>query len=79
MNTIDIITIVITRERLTIQVAGEKSIVKEEYQRDVKNGLLDCVEGNFGDEAIFGDNDGLVNALNTIWAAGADVQDELNK
>jgi hypothetical protein len=77
MNTIDIITIVISREHLTIQVVGE-NIVKEEYLRD-KNGLLDCVVGNFGEEPIFGDNDDLVSALNTLCDAAADAQNELNK
>lgn len=80
MNTIDIITIVITRERLTIQACGEE-IIKEEYFRQ-PDGTMDCIAGNFEDEQGMADRDQLVNLLCGLAMQSSpllEIQEELNK
>ncbi len=75
---IDVVSIVITRTGVEIVAIGSDGRVTERYAADEK-GILQCIKGNFEDEQIFGDNDGLVNSLCSIYDQSAEIWRELNK
>jgi hypothetical protein len=80
MNTIELVTIVISRERITIQAVGTK-IMAEEYRRE-RRATIKRTSGNLEAEPELCDQGEMVPLLYDLVGLGStvrDIQEELNK
>jgi hypothetical protein len=80
MNSIELVTIVISRERITVQAIGNKTMY-EDYRRE-RRATIKRVSGDFEAEPELDDREDLVFVLHDLVALGStirDIQEELNK
>ena len=72
----DVVLVVITRERITTRaIDGDGLSIEEVYQK-TRSGEIDCISGNFEDEADL--PEGLMEALTCLQGPTLAVLEELN-
>ncbi len=74
---IEVITAVITRDRITVTAIGDKGGVREEYQTD-EHGILGCAEGNFEEEPEINSSEELLEELTQLTDQAKNVFLALN-
>lgn len=75
---IDLTTIVITRTGFVISAHTEDGeVAKESYIHGSKG--FDCINGNFADEQLFGNNDDLVATISNMFIPVAELAEQMRK
>ena len=75
---IDLVTIVISRERITVQAVGDAGIIKEEYRR-TRRATIKRVDGDFDrDEQILPHAADLLHDLVALGSTVREIQEDIN-